>query len=422
VCINQSFSSQFTLHLINRELKQFLAQLRQDNEELRHRLRHAESRASRDQKGHVATHGSSPVRGAVNVAMSAANAKLQRRVEQQEVELQRLSNTHETLKMGYAREVARWKMKLGMIGGTGGGSEQLAAFQRASEENEVTINELKRLLLLSERECRSLRLVKGVPVTTNREALRSGYSAVGRSRSVTPSRDNRANTHRNASPSLTRRASSPSSNSQSRVGPPSNDRDNYYRRLSGAAKHSTPPGRYSSPRHNPHAQQQQQQQSRHASPSNFSRRMDSSPSTYSGRSPSPSSSLFGRFDPTEYQRAKEQRERDALSHKAWGAGGRPGPQLSAATRHDRESGYDSSHSHSSQRSRGSPRDHDENRRPYSGNGYHSDSSNASSRASQHSSGSRKSSRRKKAVGKLKQPPPVATTAWDHREAGIATRR
>lgn len=369
---------------VERDLRQSVAHFRQENQELRHRLRQSESRNNKavNQSLNISSGNASII---TNNDLVSVNAKLMKKLEVTKTELVNLSTEHEKLKQKYAVDVTKLKQKIGMTGLSGMSKNEATATQ-----NELmhVIKQLRTRLMQTERELRTLKLSQGQPVARYRSELTKGYAS---STQADPrrSRSLSAGNNRFASPGSWNNTSNlnstrltPSTNKyNARNVPMSADK---YARESAAEmayrRQTTPPPVHSSSRHtSPHLV-------RHTPPSGSSRPgVTATPPRGRFTSPS-SSSLGGRFDPTAYLQDKSMKERETSSHKAWGAGpsvtgsgGRNRYERSQSPPH-RESGYASASSR--------------------GSAYNSDSS-----ASQRSRGSNASDKGKKRVNKKKKTTP-----------------
>lgn len=311
---------------IHRELKQILSQLRQDNTELRHRLRHGGATNS-STANFSALNSSALHTNAVNTDLSNANAKLRAQVESLKRELQESSVAFEKLRTESAREIARWKLK---IGGTTSAHESPASTRSASspggDGGSALVSELRRQLLATQKELKFERLSRGTSSTAkpwSRSPEVPSWNNTGRStfnRSYSADRARPTSTGRLTSTSPTTGRAVPSPRGDPLRQKYSSSRDNNARSGSGIAGRSASPNltRPTSNSRNP--------RDREISPSVRARGNNTGTATHntfsnSARRGSPSavsSSLGARFDPTEYQRAKAQQQHSA--RPAWGAG------------------------------------------------------------------------------------------------------
>eukprot|EP01038_Epipyxis_sp_PR26KG_P007211 gene7211-9841_t len=292
-----------------KELRQIISQLRQDNTELRHRLRNLKSPLK-----------ASPITSAgVNAELAAANTKLRKQIEALKKELHDSSLGYNKLRIESAKEVMKWKQKIGLTG------SQLENLSNKGNESHI-ISELRKKLLIAEKELRFERLSRlsasrpstsrygtptsntlnnfataRVPSNSNR-SLSTGTFTARRSVSSdqTLKRGNYQDYSRNISPNM------PSTTTRNGL-----NNKNYSEKMNNDRRTKTPVS----------------DTSRHNSPS--------------------SSSLGRRFDPTAYQNDKIRREMLLKNSKLNRS------QRYSSPGGSRESGYASANSQSSAGSRGS---------------------------------------------------------------------
>jgi len=330
-----------------------LSQLRQDNTELRHRLRHGGATNS-STANFSALNSSALHMNAANTDLSNANTKLKAQVESLKRELQESSVAFEKLRTESAREIARWKLK---IGGTSSAHDSPASTRGANspggDGGSALVSELRRQLLATQKELKFERLSRGTSSSSSKPWSRSpevpSYGSTGRStynRSYSADRARPSSTGRVTSTSPTTGRAIRDHRDDSARHKYSNPRDYNSRSGSGIAGRSASPNltRPTSNSRNP--------RDREVSPS-LRGRGNTPTATHntfssSARRGSPSavsSSLGARFDPTEYQRAKAQQQHSA--RPAWGAGATttPSPNRYRYSSPSRgESGYASANS------------------------------------------------------------------------------
>ena len=275
-----------------------VSQMRQENTELKHRLRHS----GQSNHNSTATNNSSFSNGGPGPntsadAVSAANSKLKKQVESLKRELQELSLAHEKLRTEAAREVSRWKLKIGSVNPSHVDSAVPTAATDSMMLPKGVVADLKRRVLVLEQELRSERLKSTIsgarmhPAAISTRASASYFSPGHISRYTGRDREGGVS-------SVTRPTHSWASRSISA--------DTALRMRSRGTSGVVQQRLTASTWGNPHgsASPKQAVGSRRASPR------------------VPSSSLGGsRFDPTAYQRQKQQlKELQSMSSKAWGVG------------------------------------------------------------------------------------------------------
>jgi len=354
-----------------KDLRQIIANLRQENTQLRHRLRQVESRSKGAAGGGLAAQGSAAQAGVIN-EVTGQNAKLKRQVEALRKELSDATALHERQRLESLKELNKWKLRVGAAArdrlefysreagkspspaptgrdganGSGGGS--------AGEEEA-----LRRRVRTLEQQLRAVRRPSpsgpgSAPTSAQRDRPwndRPYIPPVGtaaRNRSTTP-------------PPLPL-AHGPRSSGGSGSGSTAAS-------WSPSALARRPPVARGSPAVPPRGP-------RRPAPAPAPARSSSAPSAASGagrpRSASPSlsagqhrisSSVGGRFDPTLYQQQRAERIASRDGSRPFTAGGRrpqqqdDSPASSTARRYrsSRESGYSSADSaNNSRRSRSAP--------------------------------------------------------------------
>lgn len=350
-----------------REMRQMISQLRQDNTELRHRLRHSSNNAL-NSSASSSLLNSSATASSMNVELIASNAKLRKQVETLKQEVAEYSQAYERLRTDSAKEVAKWKLKISesnnnenKVGGgvTWRSGPSLIAGDGKSNHNNgntselSTVLELRKRLAAVEKELRNERAVNSRYNSSNSNtrarwnspnnnnssstnAVRGGSGYVSprflrntpNSATASPSWNSRYNnalmTRRSMSPGIPPRGNSNASTN-----------NNYYSRSSGSNGSSGNKSRYTADRGTSSRDSTPPLRQRPNSSSSTKRRGSVSPSMQPSTPPSPalqrqhhsasfspsySFSLGGRFDPTAYQRNKEDREIAARTGRAWGAG------------------------------------------------------------------------------------------------------
>jgi hypothetical protein len=276
-----------------------VSQMRQENTELKHRLRHS----GQSNHNSTATNNSSFSNGGSGPntsadAVSAANSKLKKQVESLKRELQELSLAHEKLRTEAAREVSRWKLKIGSVNPSHVDSAVPTAATDSMMLPKGVVADLKRRVLVLEQELRSERLKSTIsgarmhPAAISTRASASYFSPGHISRYTGRDREGGVS-------SVTRPTHSWASRSISA--------DTALRMRSRGTSGVVQQRLTASTWGNPHgsASSKQAVGSRRASP----------------RVPSSSSLGGSRFDPTAYQRQKQQlKELQSMSSKAWGVG------------------------------------------------------------------------------------------------------
>jgi len=259
-----------------------VSQMRQENTELKHRLRY-----SAQGNQNYAANNSSFSNGPISTeGVGASNSKLKKQVESLKKELQEMSLAHEKLRTEAAREVSRWKLKIGSVNP----SHTDSALDSIPSG---VVFDLKRRVVVLEQELRSERLkrtiggVRNHPSATNTRASASNYSS--------PGNLSRNNSRDRGGSSVTRPTNSWASRSISAD-------TVLWRRSHGTSDVVQRPT--ASIWKYPHGG---------TSPKHAGSRRTSI-------SPVVSSSLGGRFDPTAYHRQKQLKELQPPISKAWGAG------------------------------------------------------------------------------------------------------
>lgn len=275
-----------------------VSQMRQENTELKHRLRHSgQSNHNSTAANNSSFSNGGPGPNTSADAVSAANSKLKKQVESLKRELQELSLAHEKLRTEAAREVSRWKLKIGSVNPSHFDSAVPTAATDAMMLPKGVVADLKRRVLVLEQELRSERLKSTLISSTRPAAISTRASAsyfspghisrhTGRDREGGVSSVTRP-THSWASRSI-------SADTALRM---------RSRGTSGVVQQRLTASTWG----NPHGGVSPKQAvgSRRASP----------------RVPSSSSLGGSRFDPTAYQRQKQQlKELQSMASKAWGVG------------------------------------------------------------------------------------------------------
>ncbi len=372
-----------------KDLRAMVANLRQENQELRHRMRQAESRsvkATMNNTGLVGTASTShgELVAKANAELVAQNGKLKKQLEACKRELAAADVNFEEMRTSAAKELSKWKQRA--LDGTAGkdvttiasapsgasvssaGSARLDKYSLDSAVNQQSENDaLRRRIHALERELKLERINSAAASSQARaQATRSGSNSNKRP-SPGPVRT------RSATPPPARASGvwSPASGSRSGTGsavPP-----RHASRSPASSAYQTRHTRLD-PFNDPHAKENRLKAAAAAarirerkaalegganavssgrSGSNGRGSRDVTPRGRAGsaepersRSPAlPSSSTGGRFDPTAYQRAKEQRQAQTLASKSGSFRNSVG-QESPADRRRRES-YDSSDSRGS---------------------------------------------------------------------------
>lgn len=309
-------------------MKQIISQLRQDNTELRHRLRHSGNAATSSSTANFSALNSSALHAnAANTDLSNANAKLQRQVDSLKRELQESSVAFERLRTESAREIARWKLKIGGSPSVHDGSpaSTRGANSPGGDGGSALVSELRRQLVATQKELKFERLSRGTHTTGktwSRSPEVNSWNNTGR---TTYNRSYSADRATRSSSAGRLTSTSPQTGRAVRDTPPSS-RGGW----AGADRNTRPhsggiAGRSGSP--NLTRPTSNQRNNREVSPSLRSRGGTPTHTTFSpSRRASPSavsSSLGARFNPTDYQREKANRMHSAKP--AWGAGATASP-------------------------------------------------------------------------------------------------
>lgn len=294
---------------LTKDAKYILEKLRQENTELRHRLRQAESRINKTNT----TISSPPSTSSINPSLTeiiATNSKLRKQVESLKKDLADASIAYERLRNESTKEISKWKSRSGQ-----GSSDPLEFYTKGvSNTNNSTVEVLRRRVIELEKEVTTMRKAN---VSTNRAntAYRSSSASKNsnmpyRQRSHTPPAA--ANLSKQPVSRSNQRSYSADSNKMTGT-------KNTNKRTTASATASSREAR--------------------------------------GRSTSPASSLGGRFDPTEYAKNRKEKIMEAKMNKngVWGStgGGSNDHRYERSSRGYKESGYSSATSQSSRGSRGS---------------------------------------------------------------------
>lgn len=276
-----------------------VSQMRQENTELKHRLRHSgQSNHNSTAANNSSFSNGGPGPNTSADVVSAANSKLKKQVESLKRELQELSLAHEKLRTEAAREVSRWKLKIGSVNPSHFDSP--AVTTAATDSMMIPkgiVADLKRRVLVLEQELRSERLKSTIsgarmhPAAISTRASASYFSPGHLSRHTGRDREGGSSVTR---PTHSWASRSISADTALRM---------RSRGTSGVVQQRLTASTWS----NPHgsASPKQAVGSRRASP----------------RVPSSSSLGGSRFDPTAYQQQKQQlKELQSMASKAWGVG------------------------------------------------------------------------------------------------------
>lgn len=313
------------LWLYIRELRQIVSQLRQDNTELKHRLRHSSSTSTNAANNSFTTGGggnsSSNISGmnSQNTDLINLNQKLKKQVEALKKELHDLSNAYEKYRTEASKEITKWKRAIGSsqplkqqaTSGDTNNNNNVSVFDymnnntddKDSRNTTEVIIELKKQLLKVQQELRLERSKKhdAIPsVSSNHRWGSSNYrnsstssfhrSSTGASPSSYTIRNNNNSTsvnNRSYSADTAQRMRATQSTMDSRNHryiSPSNSNTNNWGRPSTTTTSSRPSSRDNSP----------------SMQARISHRYSPNTNTNHYREES-SSSLGGRFDPTAYQ-------------------------------------------------------------------------------------------------------------------------
>ena len=397
-----------------KDMRQIITNLRQDNTELKHLLRQSKSNSSSNAGG--GSGGISNELSRANAELLALNAKLKRQLDAAKRDLTSADTNYEKMRSESAKEVNKWKQRAldsgggkgGSVGGSRGSSPVSdrggsgSPMSRGGGVDQVETMEMRRRILELERELKLERLANS---RTRGTSFRGGSSSSSYGQGQSSYRSNTPPPSRKTgvwSPAQGQgRGGSPASTGSR--GSSSNRRDPYNNpgakeaRLKAAAAAARIRERNASHNRTVTGSGGSRGSGRAGPQQSASPRTQTAPPR--GRSASPaghSSSVGGRFDPTAYQRAKNERmqhSRTTGGSPGWGAGrgGSPGGRY----RNSRDSGYDSNDSRGQGARRSTSR------------GYGSDSSgggrrNVSASGSGSASGSRRTNgEAKKASGGTK---------------------
>lgn len=309
-----------------------VSQLRQDNTELRHRLRHGGNAGNSTPSNAAAA----SLANAANAEVVATNVKLRKQVESLKKELTDSSLAYERLRTESAREIAKWKLKIGASGGAAGHSSPMAgspsgytsgggsigSHDAGQGDSTKIIAELKKKLDHVTKELRFERLSKSQSRTTGWNQNTTVSPARGSSGSWNNTNTRASTYSRSNSADASRRSTSaPRTRSADRQGWETSRTVSQWNTTGIAGRSVSPvvPRNTSATGY----------RSRESTPPLRSRGANVSPSSAprpgsQRSSPAVATSLGGRFDPTAYQRDKLEREK-ARSGKAWGAGATSSP-------------------------------------------------------------------------------------------------
>ena len=276
--------------------------MRQENTELKHRLRHS----GQSNQTSTATNNSSFSNGSGpnSADVVSANSKLKKQIESLKKELQELSLAHERLRTEAAREVSLWKLKIGSVNPSHVDSiavpTAIDSMTTTMLPKGTVLADLKRRVLVLEQELRSERLKSTFSsarmhptATSTRRAHASNFSPGHLSRHTGRDRGGGSTVTR---PTHSWASRSISADTALRMRSPRGTSDDLVSQRLPASTWSHPHGS-ASPKH--------AAGSRRASP----------------RVPSSSSLGGSRFDPTAYQRQKQQlKDLQSMTSKAWGVG------------------------------------------------------------------------------------------------------
>ena len=260
----------------DKDIRKIVASLRQDNTELRHRLRR-QGGGGKVEEEHLAG------LNRTIADLQSTNSKQRKEIEILKKDLSRADATYQKLRTDSAKEVNRWKAKAMEPRRGGTPSSSPGGTDRGGSAN---IDRMRKRIVELERELRLEKL-----------SSRTSSSAYGRSPgSLAPPR---------------RAATPPTSRPMNRSTPTS----------SGSSLHRRTTSRSASPNATSSGYGRPTTQSR----SNVYRGKGSVNTTRS-RSISPGfgSSVGGRFDPTEYQRMKEQKRQQSLANRGGWTTNSPG--------------------------------------------------------------------------------------------------
>jgi len=361
-----------------KDLRAMVGNLRQENQELRHRMRQAESRSAKAASN--STGLGAPVNNSelskVNTELMAQNSKLKKQLDTCKRDLAAADANFEKMRTEAAKDVSKWKVRAleGAHGASASSGASLGSNGSADRLDKYTSNTdaaaLRHKILELERE---LKLERMASAQARRSAAykrpSSASSPGGRNRSATPPPSRTTGVWSPASGAAPPRqvSRSPATSAyQARHAraDPYNDpqakenrlkaaaaaariRERNSRLASGAGGVSTTRG----------SKDRDSRGSRDGTPAGRSGSAGSAGSSRDNRGRSnspalPSSSTGGRFDPTAYQRAKELRMAQNLNDRNSFRNSvgltSPGEHRSASnSRRDSYSGYDSADSRGS---------------------------------------------------------------------------
>ncbi len=294
---------------LTKDAKYILEKLRQENTELRHRLRQTESRINKTN-----TTISSPLStSSVNPSLTeiiATNSKLRKQVESLKKDLADASIAYERLRNESTKEISKWKNRSGQ-----GNPDPLEFYTKGvNNTNNSTVDVLRKRVIELEKEITTMRKAN---ISTNRAnaTYRSSLAA------------------RNGNMPYRQRSHTPPA--AANVGKQPVNR-------SGQRSYSADSNKMTGTKST----------NKRSTTSNTASSREAR-----GRSASPASSLGGRFDPTEYAKNRKEKIMEAKMNKngVWGSTGSNlnDHRYERNSRGYRESGYSSANSQSSRGSRGS---------------------------------------------------------------------
>jgi hypothetical protein len=268
-------SVSLSLPLFCRDLLTIDSNLRQENTELKHRIRQYESRLNST--------------AATTASEGISNQKLRKQVETLRRELSNLSEAYERLKLNSTREIAKWRSQIIQPAGHDDYKMKYISLQHILDSERIDHRREIQKLLKELKE-------------------NKGYNSKSR-RSPSPAAPTRTSSRKLATQSMASNRLSSGLSTMETVKKPST-------RNSSLTNHSLRKSQRMSPSPEPqrngrdHRRRQDSTHSAHQS------------HTYASlsRSRSPSSSLGGHFDPTAYARERSRKVESTHRDRAWGSG------------------------------------------------------------------------------------------------------
>ena len=157
-----------------REVQQMLAQVRQQNTELKHRLRQAESRSARGNRAPSPGPGSA---SPAQAELASENVRLKRQLDALKKELNDLTVSYDRLRLDSAREIAKWKASPSVLLADANNTSTASSLVHGSE---IHVRDLRRRLASLERDLEAERLLRRKDLANHRREM--AESVRGRAR------------------------------------------------------------------------------------------------------------------------------------------------------------------------------------------------------------------------------------------------